>query len=128
MRRSWIRSPLWPPAPFWLGRCRYNVTSRDRSHGLPALSHVWHHIKLSDVSLGTRPRYSLVVDEDVKKPSKQNHREFHYDTVALLFGCMANSFSSSLSNVICHRYLPSTPHRCRPYLSILFSAASLDTR
>ena len=26
---------------------------------------------MSDVSLGTRPRYSLVVDEDVKKPTNQ---------------------------------------------------------
>ena len=39
----------------------------DRSHGLPALSCVWQHVKLSDVSLGTRPRYSQVVDEEVKK-------------------------------------------------------------
>ena len=36
-----------------------------------SLSRVWQHVKLSDVSLGTRPRYSLVVDEDVKKPKKQ---------------------------------------------------------
>ena len=43
----------------------------DKSHGLPALSRVWQHIKLSDVSLGTLPRYSLVVDEDVKKPNNQ---------------------------------------------------------
>ena len=28
-------------------------------------------VKLSDVSLGTRSRYSVVVDEDVKKPNKQ---------------------------------------------------------
>ena len=28
-------------------------------------------VKLLDVSLGTRPQYSLVVDEDVKKPNKQ---------------------------------------------------------
>ena len=28
---------------------------------------MWQHVKLSDVSLGTRPRYSLVVDEDVEK-------------------------------------------------------------
>ena len=35
----------------------------------PALSRVWQHVKLSDVSLGTRPQYSLVVDEDVKKPN-----------------------------------------------------------
>ena len=59
------------PAPYWLGRCQYNVTGRDRSHGLPALSCVWQHEKLSDVSLGTGPRYSLVVDEDVKSPIKQ---------------------------------------------------------
>ena len=22
-----VRSPLWPPAPYWLGRCQHNVTS-----------------------------------------------------------------------------------------------------
>ena len=27
--------------------------------------------KFSDVSLGTRPRFSLVVDKDVMKPNKQ---------------------------------------------------------
>ena len=32
---------------------------------------MWQHVKLSDVSLGYSPRYSLVVDEDVKKPNKQ---------------------------------------------------------
>ena len=32
---------------------------------------MWQHVKLSDVSLGTRPRYSLVANEDVKKPIKQ---------------------------------------------------------
>ena len=41
------------------------------SHGLPALSRVWQHVTLSDVCLGTHPRYSLVVDEDVKKRNKQ---------------------------------------------------------
>ena len=40
--------------------------------GLPALSHVWQHVKLEDVSLRTRPRYSLVADEDVKKPNERN--------------------------------------------------------
>ena len=29
---------------------------------------------MSDVSLGTRPRYSLVVDEDVKKPTKKKQK------------------------------------------------------
>ena len=43
-----IRFPLWPTAPYWLGRCQYNVTGCDRSLGLPALSHVWQHVKLSD--------------------------------------------------------------------------------
>ena len=38
---------------YWLGRCQYNVTAWDRSHGLPTLSHVLQHITLSDVSLGT---------------------------------------------------------------------------
>ena len=40
--------------------------------GLTTLSRVWQHVKLSDVSLGTRPRYSLVVGEDVKKPKQPN--------------------------------------------------------
>ena len=59
-------------AAYWFGRCQYNVIGCDRSHGLPALSRVWQHIIFSDVSLGTRPRYGLVVDEDVKKTNKQN--------------------------------------------------------
>ena len=35
------------------------------------LSRVWLHVKLSDVGLGRRPRFSLVVDEDVNKSNKQ---------------------------------------------------------
>ena len=69
---------LWPPAPDWLGRCQYNVIGRDRSHGLLALSRVWQHIKLSliisGISLRTRPRYGLVVDEDVKKSNKHDFK------------------------------------------------------
>ena len=38
-----------------------------------ALSRVCQHVKLSDVSLGTLPRYGLVVDEDVKKPNKKTN-------------------------------------------------------
>ena len=67
---SLVRFPLWPPAPYWLGQCQYNVIGGDRSHGIPALFRVWQHAKLSGVSLGTRLGYSLVVDEDVKKPNK----------------------------------------------------------
>ena len=42
-------------------------------HGLPALSHVWQHVikYCQRLCLGARPRYNLVVDEDVKKPNKQ---------------------------------------------------------
>ena len=47
VRRSWVWFPLWPPTPYWLGLCQYNVTGWDRSHDLPALSRVWQHIKLS---------------------------------------------------------------------------------
>ena len=35
---------------------------------------VWQHVKLSDVSLGTRPRYSLVAEENVKKPTNQPNK------------------------------------------------------
>ena len=31
-----------------VGFFQYNVTGSDRSHGLPALSRVWQHVKLSD--------------------------------------------------------------------------------
>ena len=34
---------------------------------------MWQHVKLSDVSLGKRPRYSLVSDEDVKKSNQTNN-------------------------------------------------------
>ena len=26
VRSSWVRFPLWPPTPYWLGRCQFNVT------------------------------------------------------------------------------------------------------
>ena len=37
-----------PPARYWLGRCQYNGTDWDRSHDLPALSHVWQHVRSSE--------------------------------------------------------------------------------
>ena len=82
--------PLWPPATYWLGRCQYNVTGRDRSHVLPALSRVWKHVKLSDVSLGLRPRYNPAVNEDVKKPTNQTKQ-----TVDLLRICIQYCISES---------------------------------
>ena len=69
-----VRFPLWPPDPYWFGLCQYTMTGRDRSHGLPTLSRVWQNVKLSDVSLGTRPRYSPVVDKDFKKPTNQTNQ------------------------------------------------------
>ena len=44
---------------------------RQKSWSPHSVSCVGHYVKLSDVSRGTRPRYNLVVDEDVKKPNKQ---------------------------------------------------------
>ena len=41
----------------------------------PLLSPVWQHIKLSDISRGTCPQDSLLVDKDVKKPNKQINGE-----------------------------------------------------
>ena len=58
-----------------MSRCQYKVTGWDRSHGLPTLSCLWQHLKLSDVSLGARQRCSLVVDEVVKKPTNQNNKQ-----------------------------------------------------
>ena len=49
------------------------VTGYDRSHDLPTLSRVWQHVKWSEASLRTRPRYSLVVDEDVRIPIDQGN-------------------------------------------------------
>ena len=57
-------------APFWLGRCKYNVTHWDRSHGLSSVS-VRQLVKLSDVSLGSHPPDSLVADKNATKPNKQ---------------------------------------------------------
>ena len=60
------------PTPYWLGQCRYNVIGWDWSHCLLALS-LRQLINLSGIDLGIRTRDSLVADEDVKKPSKQNN-------------------------------------------------------
>ena len=57
-----------------LGQCQYNVTGWDRSHGLPAVSCVGQHLKLSDISFWTGLWYNLVINEDVEKPTKQTKR------------------------------------------------------
>ena len=57
-----------------LGRYQYNVTSWDRSHGLLSLSRVWRHVNCQTLCLRARPRYSLVVGKDVKKPNKQTNK------------------------------------------------------
>ena len=61
----------------WIGVSRMWTAETDFK-GLPALSHVWQHVKLSDVSLGTVPRYSLVVHEDAKNPNKQTNKALGY--------------------------------------------------
>ena len=58
-----------PPAPYWL-----NTVTSETEVMVSPLSRVWQHVQLPDASLGTTPRYSLVVDEDVIKkhqPKKQ---------------------------------------------------------
>ena len=39
-----------------------------------ALSRVLQHVKLSDIIPGIRPRYSLVVEEDVTKQTNQTRQ------------------------------------------------------
>ena len=46
----------------------------------PCSASVWQYVKLSDVSLETRPRYSLFVDEDVKKPTNQSTNKINQPT------------------------------------------------
>ena len=53
--------------------------SETEVNGLPALSREWQHVKLSDVSLGTRPQYNLVVYEDAKKPTNQTNKPWQYN-------------------------------------------------
>ena len=67
VRRSRVRFPLWPPAPYRLGRCLYNVTGWSPS----SVSCVAARKIVRRSCLGARPRYNLVVDEDVKKPNNQ---------------------------------------------------------
>ena len=74
-RDSWRGGPGFDPRcgrPLPLGWVDVSLMWPAETEGIPALSRVWQHAKLSDVSLGTRPRCSLVVDEDVKKPTKSN--------------------------------------------------------
>ena len=51
---------------------------------ISALSRVWQHVQLSDVSLETRPRYSLVTDEDVNKQTKQTNNQTNRQTCNLM--------------------------------------------
>ncbi|RUS77801.1 hypothetical protein EGW08_014440 [Elysia chlorotica] len=66
-QKVWVRALA--IALYWLGRCHFDATDRDRSYDIPVLSRVWQHIKLSDVSPGVRPQYSLVSD---LKPTQLN--------------------------------------------------------
>ena len=44
-------------------------------HLVTALPRVWQHLNMSDVSLGTRPRYSLFVDEDFNKRNQPTNKK-----------------------------------------------------
>ena len=52
---------------------------------------MWQHVKLSDDSLGSRLRYSLVVNEDVKKAKKkgpkgrQNGKSLHSQGIIMYY-------------------------------------------
>ena len=61
---------------FFFGKGLFFYPLRQKSWSIRSVSYVAAR-KMSDVSLGTRPRYSLVVDEDVKKPTKQTNRALH---------------------------------------------------
>ena len=39
---------------------------------------VWQHLKLSDISLEIRLLYSLVVDEDIKKPTREKNNSTNF--------------------------------------------------
>ena len=62
---------------------------------------MWQHAKLSDVSLGARLRYSLVVDEDVKKPNKPN--QTHYAPIEIFVNHQALPKSPGIGDL---RFLP----------------------
>ena len=100
MRRSWALSTLWPPAPYWLGWCQYNVTSWDRSHGLPALFRVWQHVQLSDANLGTS---STMCKETKLKRLTQARRytwagkyPLHHDQMGIDYNCCSIWWSRSV--------------------------------
>ena len=57
---------------YWLGRFS-TLSPAETEVMVFRLSHLWQHLKLSDVSLWACPRCSLVVDEDVQKPTNQTN-------------------------------------------------------
>ena len=89
----------------------------DRGHGLPAPSRVWRHVKLSAVSLGTRPRYSLVLEENVMKPTNQPNKEsgtanvYHWKFI-LINSCLNRRTIETVSRFLSHSFsaLPNTTY------------------
>ncbi|RUS72543.1 hypothetical protein EGW08_019696 [Elysia chlorotica] len=43
-----------------------------KSHGIPTMSRIWQHIKLSDISLEARPQYSLYGADENKNANDEN--------------------------------------------------------
>ena len=61
---------------------------------------MWQHLNLSDISLGARPRYSLLDDEDVKKPNKQTKQTLSYwKSITWNGGVYVSVWSVNLENV-----------------------------
>ena len=90
-----------PPLLFQCPRLYMNVPLASQSwrdsdfNNVPGLMQtlaiVWQHVKLSDVSLGTHLGYSLVIDEDVKKPTKQTNIGDHGFPFFLSSGLLMSS-------------------------------------
>ena len=100
---------------------------------------VWQHVKLSDVSLGTRPCDSLAADEDVKKPTNQpNKAQCMYlsvtnpsTTVVKSYVCPALEKLSGLHALVAAHEAelvvvgPRTPRPAVPSLAVLLPALDL---
>ena len=54
---------------------------------------MWQHLKLSEVSLGTLPQYSLVVDGDIEKSNKQTNRTFYPSPLQIWFDLSLLNYS-----------------------------------
>ena len=98
---------LWLPAPYWFGRCD---RLRQKSWSPSSVSCVASR-KIVRFCLGARPRYSLVVDEDVKEPYKQTNNKFYIlDTIFILLFQHRASGSKKILSVLDEPFHHPRPH------------------